>query len=126
MSWGGCGAMSATMLKWLAVYCSVLQCVAVPGRRRDAGCCIVLQGVAVCCSMLQGVAVLQYVAVYCGTKSATVLQYAAVCCSVLPCIAVYHSAFHCEALPRHGPCCSVLQCAAAYSSVLQWSQCVMQ
>ena len=54
---------------FVAVCCSVLQCVEV--------CCSVLQCVAVCSSMLQ------YVAVCCS-----VLQCVAVCCSVLQCVAV--------------------------------------
>ena len=55
---------SVLLLQYVAVCCSVLQCVAV--------CFSVLQYAAMCCS------VLQCAAVCCG-----VLQYAAVCCSVL-------------------------------------------
>jgi len=81
-----------------AVWCSVLQCVAVlhdiSGQIRVAGCaqCVagVLQCVAVCCSALQCIAV---------------------CCSVLQCVA---GVLHCVAV-----WCRVLQCVALYCSVLQ-------
>jgi len=57
-----------------AVWCSVVQCVAVCrswcALGTSAGCCSVLQCVAVCCSVLQCVAV---------------------CCSVLQCVAVCSS-----------------------------------
>ena len=54
---------------FVAVCCSVLQCVAV--------CCSVLQCAAVCCSVLQ-----------CAAVCCSVLQCVAVCCSVLQCVAV--------------------------------------
>jgi len=55
-----------------------------------AGCCGVLQCVAVCCSVLQG---------------------AAGCCSVLQCVAVLYSRGNCEQLAQvdvDAMCCSVL------------------
>ena len=52
-----------------AVFCRVLQCVAV--------CCSILQGVAVCCSVLQ-----------CVAGCCSVLQCNAVCGRVLQCVAV--------------------------------------
>jgi len=48
------------VLRYVAVFCSVLQCVAVHTQaqtRVEAACCSVLQCVAVCCSVLQCVAV---------------------------------------------------------------------
>jgi len=86
-------------VSYVAVCCSVLQCVAV--------CCSVLQCVAVCCSVLQchlnG----------CHTpmsksaeKVCPMLQCVAVCCSVLQCVAV---------------CCSVLQCVAVSPQRLPYS-----
>jgi len=56
-----CTIMVAVREIFVAVCCSVLQCVAV--------CCSVLQCVAVCCSVLQCVAV---------------------CCSVLQCVEYMH------------------------------------
>ena len=92
------------MLQRVAVYHSVLQCVAAcqtKYRKKLAHMytCSVLQCVVVCCSVLQCVAA-------CQTKHRkkpvhtcrrSVLQCVALCCSVLLCVAV---------------CCSVLQCAA--------------
>jgi len=83
---------SIFVLQCVAVYCSVLQRIAV--------CCSVLQCAAVYCSVLQCIAVccsvLQCVAVWCS-----VLQCVVACCSVLQCVAV---------------CCSVLQCNARIST----------
>jgi len=65
-----CAAGCCRVLQGVAVCCSVLQCVAV--------CCSVLQCVAGCCR------VLQCVAVCCGPldESCPISQCAAVCCSV--------------------------------------------
>jgi len=52
-----------------------------------AGCCRVLQGVAVCCRVLQCVAV-RCSAFQCVTVCYSVLQCVAVRCSVLQCVAV--------------------------------------
>ena len=101
----------------VAVWCSVLQCVAM--------CCSVLQCAAVCCSVLQCVIVycsaafgcfflacrtLQCVAVCCS-----MLQYVAVCCSMLQCVVARCSVLQCVAV-----CCSVLQCITVYYSVLHY------
>ena len=110
---------------YVAVCCSVLQCVAV--------CCSVLQCVAVCWS------VLQYVAVCCSACCSvvqrgiqhdigSVLQCIAVCCSaccsvvqrgiqhnigsVLQCVAVSYNVSQCVAV-----CCSVRQCVAVRVAV---------
>ena len=69
---------------FVAVCCSVLQCVAV--------CCSALQCVAVCCSVLQCVALCRIVS-HCVAVCCSVLQYVAVCCSVLQCVAVCCSVF---------------------------------
>jgi len=74
-----------------AVYCSVLQCVAVWNRDPKLKCCFVLQRVAVCCS---------------------VLQCFAECCCVLQCVIEapsYIVAACCSVLQRFAVCCSVLQ-----------------
>ena len=128
--------------RWcVAVYCSVVLCVALFGRvlRWGAGLvvrwsvwrlsafhhvycsavyCSVLQCVAVCCSVVQCVAV-------CGASmpfimpssnddaSSIVLQCVAVCCSVLQCVAVCCSVLQCVAVR-----CSVLQCVKSYCNVL--------
>ena len=96
------------MLKCIAVYCSVLQCVAVISVWADmlllhiTMCGRVMQCNAICCSLLQ------YVAVCCSDFGLGIyvvalrLQRVAVCCSVLQCVA-----------------CSVLQCVAVCCSVLQ-------
>jgi len=68
-------AVCCSVLQCVALCYSVLQCVAV--------CYSVLQCVAVCCSVLQCIAV-------CGSM----LQYVAVCCSVLQCVAVCCSVLH--------------------------------
>jgi len=101
----------------VAMWCSVLQCVAVCWRLFTlesiifecrashvcivAVCCSVLQCVAACRSMLQCVAVCCRV-LQCVTACCSMLQYVAVCCSVLQCVAV---------------CCSVLQCVAVCFSL---------
>ena len=81
---------------WVAVWRSVLQCV--------AACCSVLQRVAGCCSVSQGVAVCCSVALSYVSLPSHVLQCGAVCLSVLQCVAV---------------CCSVLQGVAVCRRVLQ-------
>jgi len=99
---GTCGIKRVAVLlqcifHCVAVYFSVLQCVAVwtgiNAPSTSQGCMVSkeLQCVAVCCS------VLRCVAVWSG-----VLQCDAVCCSVMQCVAV---------------CCSVLQCVAVCCSV---------
>ena len=114
----GCGrvwqgvAVYCSVLQCVAVRCSVLQCVAV--------CCSVLQGVAVCCSVLQCVAaccsVLQCVVTCCSVlqQVRSLLQCVAVYCSVLQCIAVYCSVWRYVAVWG-----SVLQCVAVCGNVLQ-------
>ena len=124
ISWVCC-----SVLQYVAVCCGVLQYVAgchsafysryVP-REDDglsgAGCCSVLQCVAVCCSVLQCVAV-----------CCSVLQCAACCCGVLCCrcvpwvifcrgetMALKNGVLQCVAV-----CCSVLQCVAVCCSVLR-------
>jgi len=82
----------------VAVYCSVLQCVAVccnvlllfmmmRGEHSGAVCCSVLQCAAVCCSVLPLIAQMR------GTHSVAVccmvLQGLAVCCSVLQCVVMF-------------------------------------
>jgi len=81
----GCAFLQLCSSRFVAVCCSVLQCVAV--------CCSVLQCVAVCCSSRfvktactqnpTKISVLKCVAVSCS-----MLQYVAVCSSVLQCVAV--------------------------------------
>jgi len=117
-----------SVLQYGAVWCSVLQCVAVcysvvphvavhifialvcSWRNCVSDCCV-LQCAAVCCS----------VAVFCS-----MWQCVAVCCSVLQCVAVCCSAYlhrfslfleelcQCDTV-----CCSELRCAVVCSSVLQ-------
>ena len=95
-----------SVLQYVAVCCSVLQCAAV-----------CLQCVAVCCSLLQCAAVcLRCVAVYCSVlRSVGQLArvelchvHTSVCCSMLQYVAVYCSLLQCAAV-----CCSVLQCVVA-------------
>jgi len=89
------------MLQYVAVWCSMVQCVAVccNGRivntsiyyfQQHVGlallCCSVLQYVAVRCSALQCVAV-RYSALQCGAVWCSMLQCVAVCCSVVQCVA---------------------------------------
>jgi len=118
-------------------------------RSHDAGvfvavCCSVLQCVAACCSVLKFVVhnncdhtmllcLLQCVEVYCSVLQCVavccsvlleflirhmmlgcLLQCVVVCCSVSQCIAVC-----CSVLQRVIVCCSVLQCVAVCYSVLQ-------
>jgi len=111
--WWHLAARQHTMLRYVAVRCSVWQCLAVPCialrffafrrwplaswqhamLRYKAVCCSVLQCVAVCCSVLQ-----------CAAVCCSVLQCAAVCCSVLQCAAV---------------CCGMMQYVAVRTSALQ-------
>jgi len=82
-------------------------------------CSRVLQFVAVCCSVLQCVAIfLQFSG---GLSSLSFphphlyrLIYVAVCCSALQCVAVCCSVLQCVAV-----CCSVLQCDAVCCNVMQ-------
>jgi len=85
----------------------------------------VLQCVAVFCSVLQRVAVCR-VAVCCRaavfalassefTVCCSVLQCVAVCCRVLQCVAVCHSVLPCVI-----ECCSVLLCVAVRYLPLCW------
>ena len=94
----------------VAVWCSLLQCVAVRGNGSSL-CRVLPLFVTVCCS------VLQYVAVWCS-----VLQCDAACCSVLQCVAVtlHGSSFYSVFPLCVAVCCSVLQCVAVCCSVLQW------
>ena len=75
--------------------------------------CSVLQRVAVCCSVLQcSPRMICARSATCFRRS--MLQCVAVCCSVLQCVAVLCNVLQCVAV-----CCSVLQCVAAcYSIVL--------
>jgi len=95
------------VLLYVAVHCSVLQCVAV--------CVVVscknhslvefdIRCVAVCCSMLQ------YVAVCCS-----VLQRVAACCCVSPRVEVSF-----VSAARYQMCCSVLQHVAVSCGMLQY------
>jgi len=117
-----CVAVCCSVLQWVTVSCSGLQCeTKSDGRHGSDGehClsgddrCSVLQCVAVCCSVLQCVAV-----------CCSVLQCAAVCCSGLQCAAVFCSVLHCVAVCCSGlqwvvVCCIMLYCAAVYCIVLQ-------
>jgi len=81
-----CDTVCYSMLQDAAVFCRVLQCVAVYHKRdNDNNIAQVLQCVAACCNVLQSI--LQYIAehlaVYCS-----VLQCVAACCSVSQCVAV--------------------------------------
>ena len=91
-----------------------------------------LQYVAVCCSVLQCVAVSETWRFH--TERARVLQCVAVCCSVLQCVAVCCSELHsvrpgiftwhermcCSALQHVVACCSVLQRVAVCCSVSKY------
>jgi len=76
--------------------------------------CIVVQFVAVCCSVLQCVAVLytceELVVEQCNTLCCSVLQYVAVCYSMLQCVAVLYTCEELVAKQCVTVCCSVLQC----------------
>ena len=107
--------MCCSVLQFVAVWCSVLQCVA---------CCSVLQHVAVCCSVLQCGIVCCNVSRVAVRRSALVddartaydealalgdlsmccslSQYVAECCCVLQCVAM----------------CCMMQCVAVRRSVL--------
>jgi len=121
-------AVCCTMLQCVVVCCSVLHCVAL--------CCTVSQNVAacvaVCCSVWQCGAVccsaLQCVAVRCGVKQrvaayCSALQCVTVCCSVyirdLISQEPYIPLFVCHMTHSNDLCCSVLQCVAVRYSVLQ-------
>jgi len=125
--------LSSIRLRYVAVYYSVLQCVAAAPLWVTCNLSSTrLRYVAVCYSVLQCVAVatpwvtcnlssirLWYVAVY-----YSVLQCVAVYYSVLQCVAVYYSALQCVAvyygvLQCITVCCSVLQCITVCCSVLQ-------
>jgi len=85
---------------------SVLRCVAV--------CCSVLQYVAVCCSALQCVAVccsVLHTSFSSSSSSPSTFQCVAVCCSMLQCVAARCSALQCVAV-----CCSVLHTSFSSSS----------
>jgi len=130
------------MLQRVAVYCSVLQCVAIVLQlfcdcraslaRLDLFVSYsVLQCVAVCCSVLQFIAaVLQCVAVVlqlccdCGAACASfnLLMSALACCSVLQCVCVCCSCVagccsECQCVPHE--CFITLQRVAVCFSVLQ-------
>ena len=109
-----CRALQGVAVGCCSVLQCMLQCFAArrsPTFRQVAGCCSVLQGVAVSCS------VLQCVAVFCS-----VLQCVAVCCSVLQCVVVHYNTMQqplSYMLQSVAECCSVLQCNAVYDKVLQ-------
>jgi len=98
-----------------------------------AGCCSVLQCVAVCCSFAVTRWTLIYferavrgVVVFCSMLQC-VLQCVAVCCSELQCFAVFCSVLQVSKYEVNveiqtacvAVCCSVLQCVAVCCSVLQ-------
>jgi len=123
------------VVQGVAVYCSVLQCVAVccSGYRATtsssiyymcgAMCCIVLQCVAVCCSGYRAT-----------TSSSICYMCGAVCCNVLQCVAVaielLHLALYSTCVVQCvAVCCSVLQCVAVAIELLHlalYSTCVVQ
>jgi len=82
------------MLQYVAVCCSVLQCV--------AACCIDRDKVSVNAGLNHQV--LNAADVFCPTRGTGRLHFNYFVCSVLQCVAV---------------CCSVLQCVAVCYSVLQ-------
>jgi len=118
------------VLLWVALRCSVLQCVAGVALCCSVLCCIRLQWVAVSISRRlyhQGMSQVRCVAV-CAAVSSSVLQCAAVCCSVLQCAAVRYVAVGCSVSLSTATsptyvvsyvCCSALQRVAACCSVLQ-------
>jgi len=79
--------------------------------------CSVLQYVAVCCSVLQCVAAYVAqggVATAAGSMRAASIEFCA-CCSVLQCVTVCCSVLQCVAcVAVCCMCCSVLQCAVAH------------
>jgi len=118
---------------FVAVCCSVLQCVAV--------CCSVLQCVAVCCSVLQQqrtryARILRLLSRAVDMSVATLFQCVAVCCSVLQCTvlqALYARNLRLLVPGRWYVCCSVLQfccnvlyCGhATHASLSYWSRAVV-
>jgi len=92
-----------------------------------AGCCSVLQCVAVCCRVLQGqcVALCCSVSVYLTSTSrvvcSSVLQCVAVCCSVLYRVGITHIDTPCYMLQCVAVCCRALQSIAKYCGMLQCS-----
>jgi len=102
----------------VAVWCSMLQSVAVPCRYAHTHRALqslsapVVQCVAVWCRVVLCVAVwcsvVPCVAVWCS-----VLPCGAVCCRVVPCVAVWCSVVQCVAV-----CCSVLPCGAVWCRVV--------
>jgi len=101
------------VLQYVAVRCSMLQCVAVFFPRHTSpsltpccsvwSCCSALQGVAVCCSVLQCIAV-----------CCSVLQCVAVCCNVVMSYQILASLHSCTM-----GCCKTLQHIATHCSTLQ-------
>ena len=131
------------MYMFVAVCCSVLQCIYIFSRIRVCVSdvhvfCSVLLCVAVCCSVL-------YICLrirVCASDvqvCCSVLQCVVVCCSVLQCVAVYiHLFTHlcvyvwCTCLLQCvAVCCSVLQCVAlcihllTHSCVYVWCTCAV-
>jgi len=90
--------------EYIAVYCSVLQCV------------------AVWCSVLQRVVVriLDTVVQYELWHEEDVWQTVLMCCSVLQCVAVC-----CGVLRGVAGCCGVLQCAAAWGKLYFRHNCAL-
>jgi len=121
-----CVAVCGSASQYVAVRCSVLQCVAVPKEGACLHeCCSVLQ-YDVVCSVLQ-----------CFAMCCSVLQCVAVCCSVLQCVAVCRSTapnegacpHECVAVWRswlqyNAVCCSVLQCVAVLKEGVYLHKCV--
>jgi len=100
------------VLQFVAVCCSVLQCVAVCIEQQskcDVVCCSVLQCVAVCCGELRRVAV-----------CCSVLQCVAVRCSMVGHVAVCDSAYQSVASSCSVPLISyysALQCTILYAQI---------
>jgi len=86
----------------------------------------VLQWVAVCCSVLQCVAVAFRTLDSAKVHVSEMYLYAAVCCSVLQCVAVAfrtleNAKVHVSEMHLYvAVCCIVLQCVAVCCSVFQW------
>ena len=91
-------AVCCSVLQCVTVRCNVLQRVAVPLETCQGAYSICLYSLRLltqlCCSVVQ-----------CGAVCCSALQCVAVCFSVLQCVAVYCSVLQCVAV-----CCSVLQC----------------
>jgi len=90
----------------LALWCSVLQCVAV--------CCSVLQCVAVCCSVFDDA---DLFALYQHHIRLAFMSCVVLCCGVLRCVAVCGNVLQTS---HHVMPCSVLQCVSVWRSVLQY------